>query len=551
MIEQDNEQGSVPRRTLDLEDYLDILRRRKAWLFAALLAGLATGVVVAFLWPDTYVSTAVIRVLPPQVPERFVPTNVNTEMTHRVNLMTQAILSRTTLTALVETYNLYPSRRKRLPMDQIVARMRADIHIGALQSIQRESGPTALTAFEVAFSYEDRHLAQRVAQDLATRYVTESTRERAGQSAMTTQFLRDQWEQAKVELESVESRLARFNSENAGRLPDQWSVNLQQMNALESRLAAVNNSAGRAAQEKLLLESELRIAQDRLNALKKAPQTAEEATARDENLARVERDIRALERTLASLKESYRGSHPDVRRAQAQLGVLEREKQTILERLAAAETSGQPQLVSPQTALEIRDLESSVQKLMAQIHAKSIEAENLGRETQQIAERLRSHQRRVEVLPVSQQEYLQLQRERDLAQKRFDDLSQKMSQSEIASDLENRRQGEIMEMLDQANLPQRAEDPNRWIIVGAGLVFGLVLGFAMAGMRELKDPSLKSLKDVRVYTRMPILGSVPLLEDDFIIMRRRRNAWLAWSIALTIAAAAMSGSVYYYYATKL
>ena len=49
--------------------------------------------------------------------------------------------------------------------------------------------------------------------------------------------------------------------------------------------------------------------------------------------------------------------------------------------------------------------------------------------------------------------------------------------------------------------------------LGSGL--GLVLGLALAGAREMKDTSLKNLKDVRAYTQMTILGSVPLLENDF------------------------------------
>ena len=78
----------------------------------------------------------------------------------------------------------------------------------------------------------------------------------------------------------------------------------------------------------------------------------------------------------------------------------------------------------------------------------------------------------------------------------------------------------------------------------------MVLGIVLAGAREMKDTSLKNLKDVRAYTQLAILGSVPLLENDFVVRRRRRIAWLGWTVACLTAALVMAGSIVYYYATK-
>jgi hypothetical protein len=89
------------------------------------------------------------------------------------------------------------------------------------------------------------------------------------------------------------------------------------------------------------------------------------------------------------------------------------------------------------------------------------------------------------------------------------------------------------------------------MVVGIGALVGLVVGVVLAGAREMKDTSLKNLKDVRAYTQLPILGSVPLLENDLVVKRRRRFAWFAWSLACLTGIAVMSGSVVYYYATKV
>src|SRR5688572_10041189 len=161
------EYNPVSRRPLDIEDYLDILRRHKGWIFAPMFAALVIAVVVAFLWPDTYVSVATIRVVPPQVPQSLVPTNINVQMSQRVNSMYQTISSRVALINMINMYNLYANERQRSPMEDIVETMRKDIRIGNVMSIAKSSGSnTEISAFQLSFQYFDRIVAQRVCADL-------------------------------------------------------------------------------------------------------------------------------------------------------------------------------------------------------------------------------------------------------------------------------------------------------------------------------------------------------------------------------------------------
>jgi len=77
------------------------------------------------------------------------------------------------------------------------------------------------------------------------------------------------------------------------------------------------------------------------------------------------------------------------------------------------------------------------------------------------------------------------------------------------------------------------------------------VGVCLAAAWEVKDTALKNLKDVRAYTQLQVLGSIPLLENDLAVRRRKRLTWLAWSSAALLGVIVMSSSVVYYYATKL
>ncbi len=539
----------VPRRQLDPQDILDIARRNKSWLAGPTLAGLVIAVVVAFLWPDTYVSTAVIRVVPPQVPEAFIPANLTSQMSQRINSMGQQILSRSTLSSIIETYGLYPRQRERLPLEDVIEKMRRDITIGSVQNIQPARG-NALTAFQVEFAYENRYLAQKVTSDIVTRFINENTRERTTQTAMTTQFLRDQWQAAKNDLDELERKLTDFRIRHAGQLPDQWQVNVQQMSALETRITSLNGAIGRLNQEKLVLESEIRLARDRIASILKGAEGAPMEVG-DERLSRLNEQIRTAERNLAALLDTYKRNHPDVQRYEAQIEVLRRERD---EHLAALQQKAEEQkgpVLGPQQAAEVRDLNGKIQRLVTQVRAKDLEIQDHQKEIAQANARIQELQRRMESAPVGEQEYTALLREYDLAKRRYDDLNLKKSTSEIVTDLEKRNQGETLELLDPPSLPEKPTRPIRSAIIVLGFFAGAGIGGVLVFLREMKDTSLKSLKDVRAYTQLTVLGCIPLLENDLVVMRRRRMAWLAWATAGLFSALAMAGSIYYYYATRI
>src|SRR5581483_8528079 len=116
---------SVSRRPPDIEDYIDILRRYRSWIIGPTFTGLVIAVMVAFLWPDTFISTAEMRITPQQVPERLVPSNINTQMAERLTAMQQEIESRTSLQELIQrpSLNLYPKERQRKPMEDVLEQM--------------------------------------------------------------------------------------------------------------------------------------------------------------------------------------------------------------------------------------------------------------------------------------------------------------------------------------------------------------------------------------------------------------------------------------------
>ena len=546
---QPSENYSTPRRSLDVEDYIDIVRRHKGWIFGPFLFTLAASVVGVYLYPDSYVSQAVVKIVPQQVPQNMVQSAINQQMSDRINSMAQTILSRSVLTTIINSFGLYQRERSRMPIEDVIEQMKKKIEI--LPVAGTATGPDRIPAFGVQFSYENRYLAQRVVQDIVSRFIDANIRNRSNATFQTTQFIKDETDSAKKQLDEAENKVASFRMQNNGRLPDQLDSNMRQLGALQAQVTYLGAQLSRASQEKLQLESNIRIFKDQMTALTKEP-TDTLSAQKSEHLVEADREIQAAETQLSSLRQHYKDTYPDVQAAVTRLEAAKKKREEVLnEETTAKDDKPTLKPVNQQTIRETRDLDANVRRLESAMEARDLEMEEYNKELKRANEAIKAYQGRIEIVPLGEKQYAELLRDRDLTKAQYMDLSAKLQRAEIAQEMEGRKQGETLELLDPASLPTTPTEPKRPVIISIGGAFGLLFGIVIAGAREMKDTSLKNLKDVRAYTQMAILGSVPLLENDFVVRRRRRLAWLGWTTACLAGAVIMAGSVVYYYVTKV
>lgn len=549
---------SVPRRALDFEDYVDVARRHRAWILGPAFLGLVLGVITAFLWEDSYVARGKIRITPPQIPARLVPGNVSEELTARINAIAQEIITRSSLQNLIQTYNLYPDDRKRLPMEDVIDRMRRAIGIDNIESYSR-SGTPRYHVFTVSFVYSDRRLAQRIVAELIDRFTKQSIESRLNSSRQTTLFLSDQYESAKRELDDLDARIAVFRTRYFGELPEQEQMVVSRLSTMEASLQATSGQLSRAQQDRIQLESQLRELREQAAALSQqsqTPETAALAAQRNPRIIEAQREIERARNSLRLLRESYTDSHPDVRRLMAFIegreghlkDLIEEERKFLAE--APASQPAAARSIPPEILQRLRETSSAIARLQAALQSKDMEIEDYNRQINDLKNRIKTTQGRLESGASISQEYLQLVRDRELAARRYEDLSRKLQDSSMATDLVSRGQSETMEVLESPVIPEEPIAPNRPLIIAVGVALGLAVGIGLASVREIKDSSLKNLKDVRAYTRLTVLGSIPLLENDFVVRRRRRISWLAWAFAVLLGLCLMAGAMFYYYTQR-
>jgi polysaccharide chain length determinant protein (PEP-CTERM system associated) len=553
---------TVSRRPPDVEDYIDMLRRYRSWLIGPMFAGLVVAVVVAFLWPDTYVSTAIMRITPQQIAPNLLPTVLNMQLQQRLQSMQQEILSRNSLAELIQrpALDLYRKERQRYPLEDVIQEMRnRAIRIQPLEISAGGQGRVT-SAFSISFGYPDRFKAQAVVRELVARFTETNVTVQRNQIITTSNFLSDEVKQAKDKMDKYEADIAKFKRDNMGKLPEQFQVNISQLSNYQMAVSNANEAMSRLQQQKLQLETQMANFN---NQLAYYQSIAEEqytvgggpGAVHSNKLDALNQRLMDGKSQLAALKEMYTDAAPSVKAQKAKLAALEKEYQeeekADLERQAvAAQNATAPQVqrrVNPTNFKMVKDLEGSIAMLKTQIQGVNMDMDEQLKKIQALNQVIAQLQARIDSSPQLEQQYAALMRDFGLAKSAYEDMSKRHEASETAKDLEDAKAGENLEVLDPPSDPQAPSEPNRLQIAAIGAGLGLVVGVVLAGAKEMKNTSLKNLKDVRAYTNLPVLSSIPLLENALLVRRKRRLLWLAWSSAIIIGSIAMSGAAYYYY----
>jgi len=557
---------SVTRRPPDVEDYIDMLRRYRSWIIGPMFAGLVISTVVAFLWKDTFQSTAVMRIMPQQVSEKLVPAEFSTQMSQRLNSMEQDILSRTTLEGLITAPALDLYKRDRSdggrPMEDIVQDMRNhDIHIQPIQMSQSAGGVAdgrmMSTAFSITFTYPDRYKAQAVVQQLVTKFTEQNVQVQRNQAHMTSTFLDDELRASKDALDKIDDQITKFKIENQGKLPEEFTANTAMLNNAQLSLSSLGSELQREMDLESTYETNLQSAMSQLtyyqdNADDFVAGNNAQMSVENQQLVSVSNQLTSAEQALAGAQKSMGAKNQIVVSLKSEIEVL-KEKKAQLEKEQAQKDANVQQPDAPKKVSN-KNVQNAILNTKAQIDSyktQIAEAKDNIKRVQGLQENAKKniamYEQRIQAAPLNERQWAALQREHTLAQEAYDATVKKRQSAETSANLEEHKAGETLEVLDQASDPQQPIEPKRaeWTAVGTGL--GLLLGVVLAGGKEMKNTSLKNLKDVRAYTNLPVLSSIPLLENALLVRRKRRLFWLAWTSAFIFGAMAVLASMYYYY----
>jgi succinoglycan biosynthesis transport protein ExoP len=551
---------AVSRRPLDLEDYINVARRHSGWIAGPTFAGLVVAIVVAFSLPNVYEARAVMQITPSQISETLVQSTVNQQLAERIQQMQSNITSRQSLATLISDprLNLYKDLRAKEPLEDVEDEMRGAIHISINPEMVNKRGASIFT---ISFAYSTRKGAQDTVNALITRFIQESTTTQHDQQNTLQEFFGDEVAQAKANLEKQTEALNKFRRDNEGRLPEQEGGNIAGLQSLEQQVSGVNSELGRLSNERLTLQTQITYLENELKLDAGFAQEQADAPAPNSAQARQNDELNALNKMIESqavnlqeARQVFRPNHPDIKNAELHLKNLQKRREELIalqEKQMADEAAKPKPVVRKATnfaALQTQNrVAGEIARYNAQLTINDTDREFRLKQRDDLNKEIAEYRARLKDTSVLIAPYADLQRDYVAAAEKYEKYQHQKDLTTQSADLISRRATEYLDTLDPPTTPQKPSSPRRGFIIGSGLGLSLILGLALAGVQEARDSSLKNLKDVRAYTNLPVLCSIPLLENTLLVKRKRRITALAWSAAVIVGILAVCGSLFYYY----
>lgn len=516
-------QENVSRAPITFHDAWDTLVRRRWLVGGGLFACWLAVWSLTWLLPSVYRSETVILIEQQKVPEEYVTANVTLDLQQRLEGLRQQILSRPRLQHIIEQFGLYKEANKTNP-DEVIEQMRKDVDI---QPGESHRGQMAST-FKISYNAPSAKLAQQVNAQLTSLFIDQNIEEQSQRTEGTTEFLSSELETARKNLAAQEAKIKQFKAGNLGQLPSQMDTNVRILSGLQDRQHSLSQALNRAQEQRLYFES----------LLTQYRSQKQEADNGGNSLPGIEEQLAKLRQELADAQTKYTPDHPDVLRLKRLIVRTEKQRDEIQAKLAAGGNGAKANdSHDPRTSTPILQFES-------QLKANQQEIADTKRELQEVEQQINGYQGRLNSTPIREQQLSDLTRDYDQSKANYDSLLKKQMQSQLATNLEKRQQGEQFRIIDPPSLPKKPVSPDRLKLSMMGLVAGLLFGLGLAILVEAVEDKVRSEDEVTRIVNVRILAGVPHLYSPAEEKKRRIRQVLELGCASVMLIVMLAANVY-------
>lgn len=311
----------------------------------------------------------------------------------------------------------------------------------------------------IQFTGPDPSFAAAAANAFAKAYVDVSLELRTDPARASSEFFDARTNQLRDDLAKAQTRLSDFQQKNGVVVTDErLDVESARLNELATQLTAI---------QALRSESQSR----RNQALAEASTSPD--VLQSPVIQQLRTDIARTEAKVHELRNQFGENHPQLKAAQTELESLKAKLQAEMRTVAGS--IGTADLVNLQREAEIKAALEEQKKRVLQ---------------------LRSLHDRAAVL----------QRDVEEAQKAYDLVAQRRSQT----NLESLNQQSNVAVLSIAQVPTEPSRPRVALNVLLGIFLGGLLGIAAALARELRDRRVRGVEDIKeVFLGLPLLTTLP------------------------------------------
>lgn len=471
-----------------LEQFSAVWRRRWKLIIGVFAVVVVPSVCAVIALPDVYEAEATVI---PSGNYLQQATGVSTAGTSLLDSVTEQVLSRIRLSALIRKYGLYPNPDN--GARPATSTMRKNILIQPQQS-QQGGGDAMPYAFNVIYRGGNPQKVAAVTNSLAASYETVAREMQTHAYSNAAETLKSRLDLVRKKLDSQQKLIDRYRDEHRGELPDQQAANLAAMQRLDSRLR--DNDA-----------KQLRLMESRADLLQRHGESGQS-------------DLQQMEQRLADLRLRYTDKYPEVVDLKERIANLKAHQ-------PAGKTGNRMQAPA----------DSELSRVNSQLTA-------LQREEVRLRSRINTYQQHLDDAPMTGQRLKSLTQGYSETSDLYATLLKGYEQARLS--YATSAQGGIrFHVLESAMVPIEASGPGRLRL----LVICFVLGIGFAGLAavlsEQFDTSFHSLEELQAFTSLPVLASVPAIVTPGDNRKKRLRSGAAMLAVLSLVVALGAGMSLY------
>jgi len=456
--EPEAEEASVP-----LSHYLWLLKRHRWKILAFVGACVAATVILSSRLTPIYEATATVDI-DRQTPTGVIGQEATRSLTNDADqfLATQVklIQSDSVLRPVVERYRLREIEGEVEERGQLPEALAADAPV-VLKRLKVTRPPNTYLLL-ISYRSSDRRLAADVANATAGSYLEHTYNIRYRASLGLSSFMEKQLEELKAKMERSSAALMAFERELNVINPE------EKTSILSARLLQLNTEYTNAQADRVRKEAAAA-------SVKSGTLAAALVSSQGESLRKLTERINEAQERFAEVKTHYGASHPEYRKAAAQLAevqrLLEETRGNIVQRV---------QIEYRQAMERERMLEKAVGETKAEfdgLNARSFE-------------------------------YRALKREAEADKQLYEELVRKIKEAGINASFQN----SSIRIADQARPALKPVFPNLKLNVLLAFLFSTLLAVGAAVIGDVLDNTVRDPEQVTRVLRTEVIGSLPVVK---------------------------------------
>jgi succinoglycan biosynthesis transport protein ExoP len=480
--------------TFDFKYYAEIILRKKYLALSVALAVLSIFTWGSFFIPKVYEATSTVLIEKSSILDPLIRgVGVSNSNRDRLSNLKDSIASRSLLGKVLKKLGMIGSTQNPEDFVGLIDAIRSGVAV-SFHGAQE----TGSDFFAVSYRGRDPKMVADLVNTLVREYIDETLGYRKSDAYGAYEFIQAQLLEYKKSLEESDRAIREFREKNPNIVP-------QNENTLLTRLEGFQTSK---------IDAELKLKEltrKKENLQKQLSGEKELAVTMVTSEGSPQGRLAYLNNQLVLLMTKFTDNYPEVIKVKSEIEELKKQ-------IAQAKTS------SIQSAgSETATMNPIYQQLRAELARTDAEVESLRARVTELSRQQREGENTLGRMPKEQEEWTKLQRDRNVYQKIYDELLQRLENAKVSKDLEGTNKSGPFKILDAAIVPSLPIKPNRLQIIGLGILLGILSGIGVVLGLDYLNHSFKDESTIESKLKLSVLATIPriITEEDKLSEQRR------------------------------